>query len=232
MPDYEIKQWDESNWDVRCCDYVSEAYDARMWAFVSDYARFDILYHFGGVYFDTDVELIRPIDDILSQGPFLGFEKNCFEGNRSSMDVAGYPVANPGLGMFAVPGMDFYKKLLRSYEDGHFANSDGSFDKTTVVIRVTRELIKDGLKKGDGVQCVDGIRLYPSDFFNPKDFITGRVTTSNNTRSIHHFSMSWYSPVRKYKHELGSKMISRGVPKTIARLLSILVAVCKYRRIQ
>ena len=81
LPGYEIKRWDESNWDLRCCDYVSEAYDAKKWAFVSDYARLAILYEYGGLYFDTDVELIRPIDDnILEHGPFMGFETNFDDG--------------------------------------------------------------------------------------------------------------------------------------------------------
>lgn len=73
-PDYEIKRWDESNFDLKCCDYVKEAYQAKKWAFVSDYVRFKVLYDEGGLYFDTDVELIKPIDDILARGPFMGVE--------------------------------------------------------------------------------------------------------------------------------------------------------------
>lgn len=73
-PDYEIKRWDESNFDLKCCDYVKEAYQAKKWAFVSDYVRFKVLYDEGGLYFDTDVELIKPIDDILACGPFMGVE--------------------------------------------------------------------------------------------------------------------------------------------------------------
>ena len=73
-PDYEIKRWDESNFDLNCCDYVKEAYRAKKWAFVSDYARFKVLYDEGGLYFDTDVELIKPIDDIIERGPFMGAE--------------------------------------------------------------------------------------------------------------------------------------------------------------
>ena len=74
LPDFEIVRWDESNFNVRCCSYVSEAYDAKKWAFVSDYARFKILFDNGGLYFDTDVEIIKPIDDIIAAGPFMGFE--------------------------------------------------------------------------------------------------------------------------------------------------------------
>lgn len=73
-PDYEIKRWDESNFDLNCCDYVKEACQVKKWAFVSDYVRFKVLYDEGGLYFDTDVELIKPIDDILARGPFMGVE--------------------------------------------------------------------------------------------------------------------------------------------------------------
>lgn len=76
---------------MRCCEYVSEAYDAKQWAFVSDYARFDILYRYGGLYFDTDVEVIKPIDDILSRGPFMGFETDW------GAEISG--TINPGLGL-------------------------------------------------------------------------------------------------------------------------------------
>ena len=97
LPGYKIVRWDESNFDVRCCEYVSEAYDAKKWAFVSDYARFKILYDQGGLYFDTDVELIRPIDDLLAEGPFMGFEVDCGSGQQ--------PYVNAGLGLAANSGL-------------------------------------------------------------------------------------------------------------------------------
>ena len=75
-PGYEIKEWNESNFDINCCDYVREAYEAKKWAFVSDYARFYILYQYGGLYFDTDVEMIRPLFSILQKGSFMGMEVN------------------------------------------------------------------------------------------------------------------------------------------------------------
>ena len=74
LPDYEIKEWNESNFDINCCAYVREAYEAKKWAFVSDYARFWILYQHGGLYFDTDVELIKSIDDLIVKGAFMGCE--------------------------------------------------------------------------------------------------------------------------------------------------------------
>lgn len=85
-PDYKIVRWDESNFDINCCSYVKEAYQEKKWAFVSDYARFEILYKYGGIYFDTDVELIKPIDDIIAQGSFMGTEKGA-PLNKSALEM-------------------------------------------------------------------------------------------------------------------------------------------------
>ena len=76
LPDYEIKVWNESNFDVNCCPYVKGAYEQRKFAFVSDYARFWVLYKEGGLYFDTDVEVIRNVDHIIAAGNFMGIEKS------------------------------------------------------------------------------------------------------------------------------------------------------------
>lgn len=98
-PDCEIREWNEQNFDLNCCDYVREAYQAKKWAFVSDYARFQILYNYGGMYFDTDVEVIRSLDDLQNKGPYIGFE----EGKRTHTGM-NYQV-NPGLGLACEPRM-------------------------------------------------------------------------------------------------------------------------------
>lgn len=203
LPDYEIKLWDESNWDVHCCDYVSEAYEAEKWAFVSDYARFDILYKHGGVYFDTDVELIRSIDDILSKGSFIGCEKDF-----DPIGEAG-PLVNPGLGMAAVPGLDMYAEVLASYNRSHFVANDGSFDQTTVVERVTGIMRDRGLRCVSGIQSVSGVDVYPSEYFSPQDFVTGVISITDNTRSIHHFKGSWLSESEQWIIGLKYKLIRR-----------------------
>ena len=204
LPDYEIVRWDESNWDVRCCDYVSEAYDAKQWAFVSDYARFDILYKHGGLYFDTDVELVKPIDDILAKGSFMGFETDYSPSND--------PTVAAGLGLSANPGLGLYKDILDSYATDHFVQVDGSFDQTTVVTRVTEILFEKGLQCVPGVQNVAGVTIYPAEYFNPKDFLTGKITITENTRSIHHFGMSWYDEKGFFEHRLGKRLRNFGLP--------------------
>lgn len=190
LPDCDIKRWDESNFDVQCCEYVSEAYEAKKWAFVSDFARFSILYQDGGLYFDTDVEIIKPIGDILSEGPFMGFERD-YGAPQSPMAV------NPGLGIGATPGLAVYETILKSFKSSHFRRPDGSLDETTVVRRVTDILAGMGLEERPGIQRVAGLTIYPSEFFNPKDFLTGQLHITENTRSIHHYEATWLNEAQK-----------------------------------
>ena len=111
LPDYEIKEWNEDNFDVNIIPYTAEAYAQKKYAFVSDYARFWIQHKYGGIYFDTDVEVIRPIDDIIARGNFMGFETdpNSEKGDASNASV------NPGLGLGVAPGLGVIIKLLDYY---------------------------------------------------------------------------------------------------------------------
>lgn len=191
-PEYEIKEWNESNFDLECCDYVKEAYSMKKWAFVSDYARFKILYEFGGLYFDTDVELIKPMEPIIKKGPFLGFEENPDPGRGA---VA------PGLGMGAVPGMKLNHEMIKHYQSLHFLNKDGSPRFTTVVVYMTDLLYQYGMKREKGIQTVEGISIYPSEFFCPKNYKTGEMNVTEHTYSIHHYSESWLDEVTKKIHK-------------------------------
>ena len=190
-PGYEIKEWNESNFDLNCCDYVQEAYEAKKWAFVSDYARFWILYHEGGIYFDTDVEIIKPLDEILEQGAFLGCEKN--EGVAPGLGMA----ANPGLGMAANPGLGIYKEILEFYKKRHFKNADGSIDTTTIVTYTTQILKLHGWDPDAGIQKIEGITVYPPEYFCPMSNETGKLTVTSNTYTIHHYSASWFTEKEK-----------------------------------
>ena len=181
LPDYEIKRWDENNFDLNICAYTKEAYQAKKWAFVSDYARFDILYKYGGLYFDTDVEIIKPLDDLLARGGFMGLERN-FDSNIG---------VNPGLGLAVAPGLGLYKEILDAYHVQHFVNEGGSLNETTVVTYTTEILKKHGLQNKPGIQKVAGINIYPKEYFNPIEHVTGRLVITNNTYSIHHYMASW-----------------------------------------
>ena len=209
--DYEIKEWNESNYDLNYCPYVKEAYEAKKWAFVSDYARFDILYKYGGLYFDTDVEVIKSFDDILKNGAFMGQEAGALSGVDPTSNKAGSVdslesresavVANPGLGIAVAPGLGIavapglrlYKEILDYYNGIHFLK-DGVIDTTTVCTHVTEILKKYGYDEyKEAIQEVAGITVYPPEYFCPQNYETGELKITENTRSIHHYAATWHS---------------------------------------
>lgn len=195
MPEYEIKKWDESNFDINIIPYTAEAYQYGKYAFVSDYARYWILYNFGGLYFDTDVEIIRPMDKIVSKGPFMGCERDPRKnGSALSLSVA------PGLGMGSYGGHPFYKKMLDLYSDLHFVNKNGTRNKNTVVTYTTALLVEKGLRNIPEIQCIDDINIYPRSFFCPMDIGTREVLITKDTYSIHHYDGSWMGAKGKFKN--------------------------------
>lgn len=184
FPDYEIIEWNESNFDLNCCQYVKDAYEAKKWAFVSDYARYKILYEQGGIYFDTDVEAIKSFDDILEKGAFMGCENPTVEKGAAT---------NPGLGCAVAPGLGFYREILDDYEKSSFYHDDGSLNLYTIVQRTTDLLKKHGLQDTMEIQQVAGINIYPAEYFCPIDMRTGKLTVTKNTYSIHRYAGSWVS---------------------------------------
>ncbi|MBQ8299752.1 MAG: glycosyl transferase [Clostridia bacterium] len=192
-PDYEIKEWNENNYDLNSCDYVKEAYASKKYAFVSDYARFDILYRYGGIYFDTDVELIRPIDAIIEQGAFMGVEELAIGMEQEKISVA------PGLGIAAESGMRVYKELLDFYNTIHFIKPDGTLNLETIVSYTTNILLKHGLRISAEIQKIDGITIYPKEYFNPCDMHTKNIVITEKTVSVHHYAGSWLGKKEKFK---------------------------------
>ncbi len=183
LPDYEIKEWNEDNFDVNIIPYTQQAYEAKKYAFVSDYARFWILYHYGGLYFDTDVEVVNNMDEIVARGPFMGIEQGAL--------IEGKPMVAPGLGLGVETGHPFYKRMLQRYATLNYKNLDGTTDTTTIVSYTTRELYEYGMKPSDDIQEVDGIWIYPADYFCPMDSTTGIISRTDRTVSIHHYDCSW-----------------------------------------
>lgn len=221
-PDYEIKQWDESNFDINSCDYIREAYKAKKWAFVSDYARFKILYTEGGLYFDTDVEIIKPIDDIIECGPFMGCEPT--EGKNKIATGLGL-AANTGLGLAAnanLPESKLYRSILRYYEKQHFLKASGSINTETVVTKVTNILVKYGFTGDGSIEHVCGIYIYPPEYFCPMDAITGEMKITKNTYSIHHYDGSWYSKRERLANEYKKKLIKVFPRKTAGHIAALL----------
>lgn len=186
LPDYEIKEWNESNFDVNMIPYVKEAYQVKKFAFVSDFARFYILYKYGGLYFDTDVEIVKSLDFIISKGAFMGCE-------HTATEKIGTLGVNPGLGFGMEAKLPIIKEIIEYYNQQHYILSDGTKNTMTVVDVMSAFLEKYGLELRDEIQKIAGITVYPKEYFCPKDFETGKLNITSNTYSIHHFDFSWGS---------------------------------------
>lgn len=184
-PEYELKLWNEENTDLQSCDYVREAYEAGKYAFVSDYIRFKILYEQGGIYLDTDVELVRPLRELQQSGCFMACEEP--------------GIVAPGLIIGAPAGDPLMKELLDGYTSKHFLLEDGMTDLTTVVDYATGILQKHGLQDLDEVQVRDGVTIYPPRYFCPRSMTTGKVEITKDTFSIHHYAASWETPANRFR---------------------------------
>ena len=208
LPDYEIKEWNEDNFDVNIIPYTAEAYAAKKYAFVSDYARFWVLYKYGGIYFDTDVEVIRPIDDIIAKGNFMGCETDASKDGSDAASVApglGLGV-NPGLGLGVNPGLGLVKKMLDYYDGQHFVHEAVMRNQITVVHIATKVLLDNGMKNIPGIQQVGDVWIYPSEYFCPINVTTGRIHVEKNTRTIHHYAGTWVDKKFSFK-ELVKKLL-------------------------
>lgn len=177
LPEYEIKEWNEKNFDVYQNFYVKEAYEARKYAFVTDYVRLYALYHEGGIYMDTDVEVLKPLDCFLVHNAFSGFEDD--------YNIPTGIMASEKKGKWV-------EENLQYYYNRHFLNSDGEIDTTTNVEIITNYMMKYGLLKNNTYQDFPGLfTVYPKDFFCPKDHGSGNICLTENSYCIHHFMMSW-----------------------------------------
>lgn len=208
-PDYEIKEWNESNFNLDCCDYVREAYEAKRWAFVSDVARLYALVKEGGVYMDTDVEVLKSLDPILKYEAVSGFEA----GDRVPTGIMACRAGHP-----------LFMELFHDYDDAHFVREDGSYDQTTNVERITNTCLKYGLKLNNIQQTVKGFTLFPNDFFCPKDYRTKELYVTENTYVIHHFDGSWVSDEDKYSMQFAveyERFFPKGIAGKLGRFKSI-----------
>ena len=205
LPDYEIKEWNENNFDVYINQYTTEAYQAKKYAYVSDYARFWALYNEGGLYFDTDVEIIKPLDDIIAKGPFMGCEKD-------GDGLQNYPDVAPGLIVGCEPHSKIIKELFSIYDTFSFIaeNPGASTGLYKTVVAYTSEiLVKHALTTAQGIQQVDDITIYPKEYFNPLEHIN-QLKITKNTRTIHHYAGTWipkrYKLQRAFIRMIGPKI--------------------------
>lgn len=182
-PDYKIVCHNEDNFDISQNRYAKEAYDAGKWAFASDYARLKVLYDEGGIYFDTDVELIKPIDELIEDGGYMGFDDN--------------GVISTGLGFACEKGNELVGALLEDYDGISFKLPDGTFDLTPCPDRNTKVMESLGMDISNQNQVFMGIHMLPEDYLCPMKYYTGKKKITKNTYSIHHFCASWTSSTAK-----------------------------------
>lgn len=201
LPDYEIIEWNEDNFDVNIIPYTEQAYKAKKYAFVSDYARFWILYNYGGVYFDTDVELIASIDSILEKGPFMACEHTGEQWKEK------YPAINAGLGLASEEKNYLIDVIINSYNKSNFIDENRQMNLTTVVRRVSSLLSRYNLTISSNIQKCDNMYIYPPDYFCPLNHLTGKLNITDNTISIHHYMGSWQPrPHKNFVESIWTKL--------------------------
>lgn len=199
LPDYELKEWNENSFDINSNFYVKESYESRKFAFVTDYVRLYALYTEGGIYMDTDVEVIKNLDPFLDLPAFSGFEDN---------------VHIPTGIMAAEKGSVWAGWQLKYYDDRHFLLPDGTLDLTTNVEIIGRLMGEKGFILRNGLYNFQNIiTIFPRDYFCPKSHTTGKIELTQNTYTIHHFAGSWKSTSDRLKrrivHLIGVKMAHR-----------------------
>lgn len=181
-PDYEIIEWNETNYDINKNQYAKQAAEAGKWSFVSDYLGFDVVYEYGGIYLDTDVELVQTLDGILNDEIFFAIEEN-----ENGAEVA------PGLGFGAKKHHPLMKQLRDMYDDISFVKEDGSLNMVAIPVYTTKLLEKKGFKRENKFQQIGSVSIYPTPYFAPMDFLTGEIELKPETISIHHYSALWQS---------------------------------------
>lgn len=181
-PDYKIIEWNESNFDINCCDYVREAYEAKKWAFVSDVARLYALVNYGGIYMDTDVEVIKVLDDLLEFKAVAGFEAD----DRIQTGVLACEQMHP-----------FFAEFLQDYDTISFINDNGDYDATTNVFRITNHCIQNGLKLNGELQTINDVTFLQREYLCPLNNSTGELKITKNTYVIHWFTGSWLDEMER-----------------------------------
>ncbi len=176
-PDFEIKIWDLNTYKSDECLFFEQAIADGNWSFASDYARADLLYKYGGIYMDLDVEMLRPIDDLIYNDAYMSFE---------SLDRI-----ECGSGMGARQSHPIMKEIADSYRNRPYLKEDGSWDNSTCPVRFTQVIEKHGLKKNGSFQFVDDITVYPFEVLTGKSFDTGIVYRTDISYTLHHHNGSW-----------------------------------------
>lgn len=177
-PDYEIKQWDESNFDINKYTYAREAFRAKKWAFVSDVCRCEKLYEYGGIYLDVNTEILQNLDRFLDNDMFVGFEQDSY----------------PAFSLFgSLPNNKIIGEVLERYKNESLYLSNGEINFSTINNRFEPYLTKLGMKRDNSLQKLHGVTVYPKEFFQPAYWNSSIIDNfTQNTYSVHYFGASWH----------------------------------------
>lgn len=208
LPDYQIIEWNKENFDVNISSFTKEAFEAKKYAFVSDYVRLYALYNYGGIYLDSDIKVLKSFTDLLNNRAFSGFESN----DRVGVWLLASEKGNP-----------LFKEMLDCYKDKHFIKSDGRLDLEPNTSLLKSILKKYGVEFNNKYQKNDYITIYPKEYFCPLDGTTGEVNITNNSYAMHLFNGAWLSKEQKEYFKLYKfhyNRYSKIYPNLIANLLS------------
>lgn len=212
-PDYQIVEWNEDNFNLHYNDYVWEAYQSKKWAFITDVVRLHALVTMGGIYMDTDVEVLKPLDELLQYDAVSGFET---------------PSQIPTGLMGCIKDQPLFKELLDDYFNAHFILPDGTLDLTTNVVRITSICNKYGFNPNNQKQTIKGFTLLPKDFLCPKNPITKELYITSNTLTIHHFDGSWAPTYERKASVRGPKLEKMFGEKVGGLINSIIYAIQRF----
>lgn len=187
-PDFEIIEWNEDNFDINMNGYTRMCYEQKKYAFLSDYVRLVVVAEHGGIYFDTDVELLKCPNELLKNKAFFGFE--------------GDQYVNTGVGFGAEKGNPAVTQMLKSY-DPLIQGDKGVIGCPTLN---TQALEACGLKLNGKYQELPHATIYPSDYFNPYESTTGRLNKTSNTVSVHWYAGAWLSPWQRFRSTISKPL--------------------------
>lgn len=179
FPNYKIIQWNETNYNINKNSYISDAYKFKKYAFVSDYARYDVLYKYGGIYFDVDVQVIRSFNNIINNGAFMGTEYKKPH------------LVNPGLGFGATKNNILFRNILDFYDSQKFINDREYLINNNIVSYTNTILKKQGYDENSLLQKISNITIYPPEYFDSGSPFCSYVKITKNVYSIHHYTASW-----------------------------------------
>ncbi|MDD2972503.1 MAG: glycosyltransferase [Lachnospiraceae bacterium] len=208
MPGWKMIEWNEDNFDVNSIPYTAEAYEAGKYAFVSDYARCKVLYEQGGVYLDTDVEVLKPLDELVENHKgFMGFELD--------------ETVAPGLITGTEKGNVIMRDMCRIYESIHYKLENGKYNNTTVVEYATRVLVQHGLQLNGQKQIVEDITIFPREYFAPYNIYTERMEITDHTYSIHHYTATWQGGWLKLRFRIKKQCKMIVGPQLTKKIISL-----------